>query len=287
MSIKRISNTGLTGVKYTVFNAGNTPISDVPDAPTIGTATAGTGLATVTYTAAATGGAATTFTATSSPESLTGSSSSSPITVSGLTAGTAYTFTVVASNSTGSSPASGASNSVTPTASTSYESIATVTVTGSSTDTISFTSIPSTFTHLQLRITQQTSAYDVWNIIEFNNDTTASNYWSHRIFGTGSGAAESQSGNNNYVFYQAVSGHSTTSMTGQVIDILDYKNTNKNKVVRHLSGLDNNGSGFLWFGSVGWNSTAAVNRLDIKLLNPGGKTYTADSKFALYGIKGA
>ena len=170
----------------------------------------------------------------------------------------------------------------------SYESIATTTVSGTSTDSISFTSIPSTFTHLQLRITQQTSAYDVWNIIEFNNDTTATNYWSHRIFGAGGGGvAEAQSGNNNYVFYQAVSGHSTTSMTGQVIDILDYTNTNKKKVVRHLSGLDNNGSGFLWFGSVLWDSTTTVNRLDIKLFNPAGKTYTADSTFALYGIKGA
>jgi hypothetical protein len=95
--------------------AGNTPISDVPDAPTIGTATGGTESATVTYTAAATGGAVTTFTATSTPGSLTGTGAS-PITVSGLTGGTAYTFTVSGANSTGTSPASAASNSVTPTA---------------------------------------------------------------------------------------------------------------------------------------------------------------------------
>lgn len=93
--------------------AGNTPIADVPDAPTIGTATAGTGSATVTYTAAATGGAVTTFTATSTPGSVTGTGAS-PITVSGLTSGTAYTFTVSGANSTGTSPASAASNSVTP-----------------------------------------------------------------------------------------------------------------------------------------------------------------------------
>jgi hypothetical protein len=169
----------------------------------------------------------------------------------------------------------------------SYESIATAVVSGSSTDAISFTTIPSTFKHLQVRISQQTSAYDVWTVIEFNNDTTGSNYWRHEIFGTGGGGVvETQAANNNYIFYQAVSGHSTTNMTGQVIDVLDYTNTNKNKVVRHISGLDNNGSGFLWFGSVGWNSTAAVNRLDIRLLSGSGKTYTADSTFALYGIRG-
>jgi hypothetical protein len=86
----------------------------VPQAPTIGTATGGNAFATVTYTAGATGGkAVSVFTATSSPGSLTGTGSS-PITVSGLSNGTAYTFTVTATNANGTSAASAASNSVTP-----------------------------------------------------------------------------------------------------------------------------------------------------------------------------
>jgi hypothetical protein len=88
----------------------------VPQAPTIGTATAGakdSGQATVTYTAGATGGkAVSAYTATSSPGSITGSGAS-PITVSGLTNGTAYTFTVTATNANGTSTASAASNSIT------------------------------------------------------------------------------------------------------------------------------------------------------------------------------
>ena len=88
----------------------------VPQAPTIGTATAGDLSASVSFTAGATGGkAVSTYTATSSPGSITGTASSSPITVSGLTAGTAYTFTVTATNANGTSTASSASNSVTPT----------------------------------------------------------------------------------------------------------------------------------------------------------------------------
>jgi hypothetical protein len=87
-----------------------------PGAPTIGTATAGVGSATVAYTAPTNLGAGTvTYTATSSPGGLTGTGAS-PITVSGLTAGTAYTFTVTAATPGGTSPASAASNSVTPTA---------------------------------------------------------------------------------------------------------------------------------------------------------------------------
>lgn len=89
----------------------------VPNAPTIGTATAGSGSASVTFTAPSNvgGGAITSYTVISSPGSILGTGSSSPITVSGLTNDTAYTFTVVATNAYGSGPASAASNSVTPT----------------------------------------------------------------------------------------------------------------------------------------------------------------------------
>ena len=86
----------------------------VPQAPTIGAAVGANASATVAYTTGATGGSAiTTFTATSSPGGLTGTGSS-PITVSGLTNGTAYTFTVTATNANGTSAASAASNSITP-----------------------------------------------------------------------------------------------------------------------------------------------------------------------------
>jgi hypothetical protein len=89
-----------------------------PDAPTIGTATAGSGSASVTFTAPSNvgGGAITGFTVVSSPSGITGTGASSPITVSGLSNGTAYTFKVFATNSYGPSALSAASNSVTPVA---------------------------------------------------------------------------------------------------------------------------------------------------------------------------
>lgn len=86
----------------------------IPNTPTIGTATkTGTSSATVTYTSASLGATATSFTATSNPGSITGSSATSPITVSGLSSSTNYTFTVTATNSNGTSTASAASNQIT------------------------------------------------------------------------------------------------------------------------------------------------------------------------------
>ncbi len=123
-----------------------------PGAPTSVVATASSGQASVAFTApASSGGAAiTSYTVTSSPDGFTGSGSTSPIVVTGLTNGTAYTFTVTATNSAGSSAASVASTSVTPQAAQlitfanpgekSFGTTPTLTATASSALTVAFTS---------------------------------------------------------------------------------------------------------------------------------------------------
>ena len=179
-NIKRANTSGVT--------KSGVAIADVPDTPTIGTATAGPESATVAYTAATTGGAATTFTATSNPGSITGTGSS-PITVTGLTGSTSYTFTVRASNSTGSSPSSSASNSITALVTPSdFESIQTFTMTNSSTTSIDFTSIPNTYRALQIRaiFASTVSGSEAW--VSFNGDTTAGNYSRQVMYNTGTGA---------------------------------------------------------------------------------------------------
>ena len=90
----------------------------VPNAPTGVSAAAGSGAATISFTAPTnTGGSTiTNYTATSSPGNIS-ATGANPITVTGLTNGTSYTFTVKANGNLGfSSVASSVSNSITPTA---------------------------------------------------------------------------------------------------------------------------------------------------------------------------
>lgn len=101
-----------TATLYGVFNGPET----IPSTPTIGTATAGNQSASVAFTPTSAANVDASYTVLSSPGSLTAVGTSSPITISGLTNGTAYTFQVRANNPGGSSTYSSASNSVTPAA---------------------------------------------------------------------------------------------------------------------------------------------------------------------------
>jgi hypothetical protein len=115
--------------------------ASVPDAPTIGTATAlSSTTASVAFTPEYDGGSAiTSFTATSTPGSLTTTGASSPLTVTGLTTGTAYTFKVEATNIVGTGDESSASNSVTTWSVPGAPTVGTATATGETTATLTFT----------------------------------------------------------------------------------------------------------------------------------------------------
>lgn len=168
----------------------------------------------------------------------------------------------------------------------SYESIMTATGTGSS-GTISFTAIPATYKHLQIRfLTRSTRSATSSNIfIGFNSDTTTGNYYGHMLEGNGASASASAKIGTSTSFMSATSAASNTSgiFSGGVIDVLDYANTNKYKTSRGLSGYDANGSGLLYLASGLWMSTAAIS--SIQITDPLG-SFATNSSFALYGIKG-
>ena len=261
-------------------------VVDIPSTPTIGTATAGGESATVAYTAATVGGPATTFTALSNPGSITGTGSSSPITVTGLTAGTAYTFTVRGSNATGSGEYSSASNSVTPVASGDFESIATFTVGSSGSSSISFSSIPTTYKHLQIRWVAATNDGNFNALIIRHNSDSGSNYSWHAAYGNGSGVAGEAGVSDTNIRSIGTAGTTQANIfNGGICDIFEYASTSKYKSSRILSGTDANGSGYAIISSGLWRSTAAIDTVTIAPITGGG-LITQYSKFALYGIKG-
>lgn len=116
--IRAFNGSGSSSYSNTASVITPNPGATVPGAPVIGTATAGNALAIVNFSPPASNGGSPvlSYTATSSPGGITATGAASPITVPGLTNGTAYTFTVRATNSIGTGPASAASNSVTPSA---------------------------------------------------------------------------------------------------------------------------------------------------------------------------
>ena len=166
-------------------------------------------------------------------------------------------------------------------ATTAYSSIATVTVGAGGASTISFTSIPSTYTHLQIRALSGSNPAGYNSGVRFNGDT-GTNYYGHAVYGAGSSAGSFSLGGQSFASI-SFNGITNTQFSVAVIDILDYKNTNKYKTIRSLNGRDNNGVGDIYLMSGSWSSTSAITSIDIVAPSA---TFIQYSQFALYGIKG-
>jgi hypothetical protein len=170
---------------------------------------------------------------------------------------------------------------VPPVPPTSYESIQTITVGGAGASSATFTSIPSTFKHLQIRafikLTAGAGGQEIYS--QFNADTGANYSW-HQLYGNGSGTVASGNANTSLINNSYMD---SSGVGAIVIDILDYADTNKYKTSRALGGHDLNGSGYILYRSGNWRNTNAIS--EIKLY-PAGNTFGQYSSFALYGIKG-
>jgi hypothetical protein len=118
MAIKKASNSGLLGTRYIDASAGTSKIVDVPDSPEVSSVTRIDLGAQIAFTSATTGGAVTDYTVISTPGNITATGSSSPLTITGLTNGTSYTFKARANNSTGNSTYSADSGAITAAAAT-------------------------------------------------------------------------------------------------------------------------------------------------------------------------
>lgn len=159
-----------------------------------------------------------------------------------------------------------------------------VTVGAAGASSVTFSNIPNTYSHLQVRFMTRFGSVAVFKMT-FNSDS-GNNYAWHEIQGNGSSVTANAGSSTAFMYGAYSNGFSATSNTFGVgvIDILDYANTNKYKTLRMLSGYDANGSGGLQLNSGLWQSTSAVTSFKIE---PNTSTFQQYSQFALYGVKGA
>lgn len=169
-----------------------------------------------------------------------------------------------------------------------YEPIGVATVPSGGVASVTFGSIPQTYTHLQVRVLGRTNRALFRDFIGINfNSDTGNNYAYHQIDGTGTSAGSSgvtSFSEINTGYLGSANASNANAFGVIIIDILDYTNTNKNTTTRALGGFDDNGQGPIIFSSGLWMNTNAITSV---LITPGvGTLFSEYSQFALYGIKG-
>lgn len=160
-----------------------------------------------------------------------------------------------------------------------YDALAGVTVGASAVSSVTFSGIPTGYKHLQIRINFAPTTGGILKM-NFNGDTGA-NYTGHILAGEGTGSAyggvPSTSPNSICTTYQAGS-----TFGALIVDVLDYKNTTKNKVTKSIGGTDRNGAGDIELDAGLWLNTSAITSIVFSHQNG---NIGALSSFALYGVK--
>jgi hypothetical protein len=155
-----------------------------------------------------------------------------------------------------------------------YEAIASQTLT-SSQATITFSSIPSTYTDLILvAVGKPTSGASLY--MRFNSNT-GSNYSYTQIEGYSAGAFSNRLANATAAVYGV---WRTTTTQYSIVQIQNYSNTTRNKTSLCRS-FDNDGTQVVRAFAGLWRNTSAINRIDLFA----DSSYDTDCTFSLYGIK--
>jgi hypothetical protein len=158
------------------------------------------------------------------------------------------------------------------------------TTVSTTTNTVSFTSIPQTYTDLRLVIAAGETGGGNGGFITFNNDGgTGSLYSFTRMVGDGSSASSARGTNRNTNTWVLGNGIAvpTTPTDVATIDIMNYSNTTTFKT---SLARENNAAGGTVANVILWRNTAAINRIDITY---SAANFAVGSTFSLYGIAAA
>ena len=167
----------------------------------------------------------------------------------------------------------------------SFESIATFTAGAGGSENITFTEIPATYKHLQLRMFLFNSS-GTNCFVTFNGDATT-NYWQHGIESYGGGSTSVYGGGNKYGGFVGNLVLSDTYPGVSILDIFDYRNTSLYKVIKGSYGTNMNvsspGYSRNFYSDATWGSTAAITSINMQSQT---SVFAQHSTIALYGIKG-
>jgi hypothetical protein len=163
---------------------------------------------------------------------------------------------------------------------TTYEPIATTTGTGSS-GTISFTSIPATYTDLVMVFEGAvTSGGTAGLVFTINNITTGTLYSFTRVQGDGASATSTRASSANDGSFGYVSS-SNRSMS--ILNVMNYSNSTTFKTTIARSNTNDASDDRVGAYVTLFRDTPPITRLDIIA----SQNFTTTSTFTLYGIKAA
>jgi hypothetical protein len=170
-----------------------------------------------------------------------------------------------------------------------YKLIQSQVVSGSSTNTITFDSIPQTYTHLVVLVSARTNTASTRDVMRFriNNDSSAiyNSFFLYGFDSTASVRSESALSNTYFEWTYAVGNNATSNVFGNTtVTLNNYRSTSAVKTVNTLDANENQ-STTSWITGITtgyWNSTTAITRLDF--VAQSGITYIDGSTFSLYGI---
>lgn len=163
-----------------------------------------------------------------------------------------------------------------------YEPIATASPTG--TATVTFNSIPGTYTDLRLTIFEAPIGSNMRPKVTINNTTTGTLYSQTNLFGTGAAATSSSATSANFWELNGSANATATIPDFYTVDLFSYAgSTNKTALI--TGSIDLNGSGRVYRIVGLFRSTSAITRIDIA--NEFGTNYVAGTTMTLYGIKAA
>ncbi len=168
---------------------------------------------------------------------------------------------------------------------TTFELISAVTVGAGGAASIDFTSIPSTYTDLCLKLSSRAAtggAVDV--LIQFNTDSTSGNYSQRQLQGSGSGTPSSGTGNQQSATSDGSSDTASTFANSEIY-IPNYLSSAQKSFSTDSITENNATAAYITLRAGLWTGTAAINA--IKLTHNGGANFAQYSTAYLYGVKNA